>query len=79
MSKEDELRELLDELVEDVLFLKPYPDEWLEWVVYILKRLDQTSTHVGDLKEYQAFLVHLREECQVRVRTGEWRAPEDKV
>ncbi|HEY9075944.1 MAG TPA: hypothetical protein VIO61_05340 [Anaerolineaceae bacterium] len=74
MNRENELREILSDMAEDIVQVEPYPDHWAEWVVHILKYLDHTAQRAGDTAEFKAMLETLQQAVQVRLESGRWKS-----
>ena len=74
MSKEDELREVLNETVKEISSAQGNPRTWLSWVVYLLARLEEKATDENPAnKEYfLEMLSALQDEIRNRTRTGGW-------
>ncbi|MCQ3937956.1 MAG: hypothetical protein DPW18_13020 [Chloroflexi bacterium] len=74
MSKEDALREILDEAAQEIAKAQSAPRTWLSWIVYLLARLedqaDKASTASRD--SYMEMLAALQDEIRNRTRTGGW-------
>jgi hypothetical protein len=73
MIKEDDLRDSLDALANDMVDLESNPRTWLSWMVYLLARLEEKSTITASDKEaFSEMLSALQDEIRNRVRTGGW-------
>ncbi len=73
MIKEDDLRDLLDALANDMVDLESNPRTWLSWMVYLLARLEEKSTITASDKEaFSEMLSALQDEIRNRMRTGGW-------
>ena len=74
MSKEDQLREVLDETAEEIAQAQSNPRTWLSWVVYLLARLEEraTTASAADKESYLEMLSALQDEIRTRTRTGGW-------
>ena len=74
MSKEDELRDILNEAVSSLSEAQSNPRTWLAWIVYILARLEEKATNENPAYK-EAFidmLSALQDEIRNRQRTGGW-------
>lgn len=73
MSSEDELRDILDQAVQEIA-TESNPRAWLSWVVYLLARLEEQATRSGtaNRESYMEMLAALRDEIRNRTRTGGW-------
>jgi hypothetical protein len=74
MSKEDELRDILNEAVKDIAESESNPRAWLSWVVYLLARLEEKSTNENpaNRESFLEMLSALQDEIRNRARTGGW-------
>jgi hypothetical protein len=73
MVKEDDLRDSLDALANDMVDLESNPRTWLSWMVYLLARLEEKSTITASDKEaFFEMLSALQDEIRNRMRTGGW-------
>lgn len=74
MSKEDDLREVLNQAVQEIAGAQANPRTWLSWVVYLLARLeDQAAKSTSANREsYMEMLAALQNEIRNRIRTGGW-------
>lgn len=73
MSKEDELRDLLNEAAQEIA-IETNPRAWLSWVVYLLARLEEQAARSGSYsrESYIDMLAALQDEIRNRIRTGGW-------
>ncbi len=74
MSKEDELRDVLNETAKSISDAQSNPRTWLAWIVYLLARLEEKSNDANP-EHKQAFvemLSALQDEIRNRTRTGGW-------
>jgi len=74
MSKEDELRDVLNEAVSSISAAQNNPRTWLAWIVYLLARLEEKATNENPAyKElFVDMLSALQDEIRNRQRTGGW-------
>jgi len=74
MGKEDELRDILDEVVNSISMTQGNPRTWLSWVVYLLARLEEKATSENPTYKdsYLDMLAALQDELRNRMRTGGW-------
>lgn len=74
MSKEDNIREILDEAAEEIMQAQSNPRSWLSWMVYLLAHLEEqaTKTGVANRESYMEMLAALQDEIRNRKRTGGW-------
>jgi len=74
MSKEDELRDILNEAAKSVSAAQSNPRTWLPWVVYLLARLEEeaTSETPAYKDSFLDMLSALQDEIRNRTKTGGW-------
>jgi hypothetical protein len=73
MSKEDELRDVINETARQVSELQSNPRTWLSWVVYFLERLEiQSQKQYPDNSSFKEMLSALQSEIRNRLKTGGW-------
>jgi hypothetical protein len=74
MSKEDELRDVLQETVKSISEAQSNPRTWLAWIVYLLARLEEKATNENpaDKESFVEMLSALQDELRNRIRTGGW-------
>jgi hypothetical protein len=74
MSKEDAIREFLDDAVKEITQADDNPRTWLSWVVYLLSKLEEKVTQQGPVNRasYVEMLDALQDEIRNRQRTGGW-------
>ena len=74
MSKEDELRDILNEAVSSIAAAQSNPRTWLAWVVYVLVRLEEKATNENPAykESFIDMLSALQDEIRNRQRTGGW-------
>ncbi|MCK6539153.1 MAG: hypothetical protein L6Q26_03770 [Anaerolineales bacterium] len=74
MSKEDNIREILDEAVQEIVEAEGNPRAWLSWALYLLTKLEEKVTQTGPVNRasYVEMLEALQDEIRNRVRTGGW-------
>ena len=74
MSRDDDLRDLLNETANEISRLTDSPRTWLSWMVYLLERLESEATGVNpaDKETFVDMLSALQDELRNRVRTGGW-------
>jgi hypothetical protein len=71
MSKEDELRDILIEVVNSISAAQSNPRTWLHWVVYLLARLEEKATNENPAyKESFLDMLCARDEIRNRTFTG---------
>jgi hypothetical protein len=74
MSKEDDIRDLLDQAVQEISHAQGNPRTWLSWLVHLLAKLEdqaaKASTSGRD--SFLEMLSALQDEIRNRVRTGGW-------
>ena len=74
MSKEDELRDVLNEAVTSISSTQSNPRTWLAWVVYMLARLEEKATNENPAykESFIDMLSALQDEIRSRQRTSGW-------
>ncbi|HLO14273.1 MAG TPA: hypothetical protein VK206_05555 [Anaerolineales bacterium] len=74
MSKEDALRDILNEAVKNISEAQSNPRTWLAWVVYFLAHLEEKATNENAAykESYLEMLSALQDEIRNRTRTGGW-------
>jgi hypothetical protein len=74
MSREDELREILNEAVTSISGAQTNPRTWLPWIVYLLARLEEKATNENPAyrESFIDMLSALQDEIRNRTRTGGW-------
>jgi hypothetical protein len=74
MSKEDDVREALNQAVQAITEVQGNPRTWLSWIVYLLTRLEDQAakTSATNRETYLEMLAALQDEIRNRARTGGW-------
>jgi hypothetical protein len=74
MSRDDELRELLDQTASEMKRLASNPRTWLSWMVYLLSALEKQATDVNpsNKDQYKDMLTALQEAIRNRFKRGAW-------
>ncbi|MEW6403929.1 MAG: hypothetical protein AB1649_19210 [Chloroflexota bacterium] len=74
MSREDEIRDVLNETAKTIASSQSNPRTWLSWLVYLLARLEEQSTNETPTNKeaYLDTLRALQDEIRNRMRTGGW-------
>jgi predicted ATP-binding protein involved in virulence len=74
MSKEDNIREILDEAAQEIVQVQSNPRSWLSWMVYLLTQLEDQATKEGHAsrESYLELLSALQDAIRNRTRTGGW-------
>ncbi len=74
MSKEDELRDLLNGTAIEISRLSSNPRTWLSWMVYLLGRLEEQATNENPSHRdlYKDMLAALQDAIRNRLKTGGW-------
>jgi hypothetical protein len=74
MGKEDNLRDILDQAVQEIAKAQSNPRTWLSWIVYLLARFEDQAAKMGpnDRDTYMEMLSVLQDEIRNRGRTGGW-------
>jgi hypothetical protein len=74
MIKEDDIRDTLNAVANDLSLLEANPRAWLSWMVYLLARLEEKSTNENPANRdsFIEMLSALQDEIRNRLRTGGW-------
>ncbi len=73
MSKEDQLRDTLNETAGEIARMQSNPRTWLSWLVYLLARLEErTTASPADKEAFLEMLSALQDEIRNRMKTGGW-------
>jgi hypothetical protein len=74
MSKEDDIREILNEAAQEIVQAQNNPRSWLSWMVYLLAHLEEQATKEGHAsrESYLEMLAALQDALRNRARTGGW-------
>ena len=73
MSKEDELRDVLNDAAKAIADAQTNPRTWLSWVDYLLERLeDEATRNYPDKSSFTDMLSALQGEIRNRLKTGGW-------
>jgi hypothetical protein len=74
MSKEDNIREILEEAVQEILEAQSNPRSWLSWIIYLLAHLEERAARESPTsrESFLEMLAALQDEIRNRKRTGGW-------
>ncbi len=74
MSKEDEIRDVLDETVKVMAKVQDNPSTWQSWLVYLLAQMEAEATKGGSARRdsFIEMLATLQDAIRNRMRTGGW-------
>lgn len=74
MSRDDELRELMDKTASEIKRLSSNPRTWLSWMVYLLAALEKQATDVNpsNKDQFKDMLSALDEAIRNRFKRGSW-------
>jgi hypothetical protein len=74
MSKEDDVREALNQATQAITQAQSNPRTWLSWIVYLLARLEDHAAKASSANRetYMEMLAALQDEIRNRARTGGW-------
>lgn len=73
MSKEDDLRDVLNEAAKEIAAAQSNPRTWLSWMDYLLERLEDEATKgYPDKGSFTDMLSALQGEIRNRLKTGGW-------
>lgn len=75
MSKEDDIRDVLNEAVKTISGAQDNPRTWLAWVVHLLALLEAKATNENPASKeaYVEMLSALQDAIRNRQRTGGWQ------
>jgi len=74
MTREDDIREVLDETAQAFKQYDSNPSAWLSWIIYLLTSLQQLSMDVNPMHQevYEDMLATLQDAIRNRLRRGGW-------
>ncbi len=74
MSKEDEIRDVLNQAVKAISDAETNPRAWQTWMVYLLAQLETEATKKSSIygSSFGDMLAALQDAIRNRVRTGGW-------
>lgn len=74
MSREDELRDILDQTADEIAKLDGNPRTWLSWMTYLLGQLELKATGVNPSykQTYKEMLKALQDAIRNHLTTGSW-------
>jgi TRAP-type C4-dicarboxylate transport system substrate-binding protein len=74
MSKEEEIRQILNEAAQAITQAQSNPRTWLSWIVHLLARLEDhaAKTSPANRESFMEMLSALQDEIRNRARTGGW-------
>lgn len=74
MSKEDDVRDALNQATEAISRAQNNPRTWLSWIIYLLARLEEQAAKASatNRETYMEMLAALQDEIRNRARTGGW-------
>ena len=74
MSRDDELRDVLNDAAKEISRLQGNPRTWLSWMVYLLARLEEKATNENpaNKESFIEMLSALQDEIRNRMKTGGW-------
>jgi hypothetical protein len=74
MSREDEIRDVLNEAANTISGAQSNPRTWLAWVIHLLARLEEKATNENPANKeaYIEMLSALQDAIRNRQRTGGW-------
>lgn len=75
MSKEDDIRDVLNETAKTISGAQDNPRTWLAWVVHLLALLEEKATNENPASKeaYVEMLSALQDAIRNRQRTGGWQ------
>ena len=74
MSKEDDLRDMLNTVIHEMDGMDSNPSTWLTWILYLLKGLQQQAMDVNPAYQqtFDEMLSYLQDVIRRRLNTGGW-------
>lgn len=74
MSRDDDVKDVLNETIKALYNYDSNPSTWLSWIVYLLQNLQQSSMDVNPTNQesYRDMLARLDDVIRNRLRTGGW-------
>ena len=74
MSRDDELKDILDETAKQIANLSTNPRTWLSWLVYLLEQLEKEASNENSSHKdlYRDMLSALEDTLRNRRNTGGW-------
>jgi hypothetical protein len=74
MSRDDELKDILDETARQISSISPNPRTWLPWVLYLLERMEKEATSENSTYKdlYRDMLAALEDALRNKRNTGGW-------
>ena len=73
MSREDELRDILDRTAKEISSTQNNPRTWLAWMVYLLGKLEEQAANQNpDKTAYTEMRSAMLDVIRNRQRTGVW-------
>ena len=73
MSREDELRDILNETAKEISRTQSNPRTWVSWMVYLLGQLEQEAAIQNpDKTSFSEMLSALQDVIRNRQKTGGW-------
>ena len=74
MSRDDELKDILDETAKQIANLSTNPRTWLSWLVYLLEQLEKEASNenTSDKDLFRDTLAALEDALRNHRNTGGW-------
>jgi hypothetical protein len=74
MSREDELRDILNQTAKEISRTQSNPRTWASWTVYLLARLEDEAIKGSSVyrESFTEMLSALQDSIRNRFRTGGW-------
>ncbi len=74
MSRDDELKDILDETAKQIANLSTNPRTWLSWLVYLLEQLEKEASNENTSHKdlYRDTLSALEDTLRNHRNTGGW-------
>lgn len=74
MRSEEELRNLLSKVADEIADFSGNPRTWLSWITYLMSELERRSVSVDSSYQelYQDLVYALRDAVNQRIKMGGW-------
>jgi hypothetical protein len=74
MSRDDELKDILDDTARQIANLSPNPRTWLSWMVFLLEQLENEASNENPTYKdlFRDMLAALEDSLRNRRNTGGW-------
>jgi hypothetical protein len=74
MSRDDELKDILNETARQISSSSPNPRTWLSWILYLLERMEKEASSENPTYQdlFRDTLAALEDSLRNRRNTGGW-------